>query len=367
MSSLSIVAPLPAVSKRTRLTKIVECNKKFEVVKFYGWQRLKNEKVDTKSRIILKGGGYSSKKARLMYILWMIKVFFLCLRFNRKDVVWALGFESAFPAILASKIKGFKVIYDDADRFSSLFNFPSLIKKILIKLEVYSSYNAFKHIIPGIERYEFDSPNFFILKNTPTSDDISRAKLFKLDEGVKNSLNQYKMTIYVNGWLGDGRGLKVIHDVAKQLPNIGFLLAGRVDSEYAETMIKFDNVVYLGEIPQYQALAYYTLTHFVFTYYDPKIPINRMAEANKWGDALQFGVPIIVNSEVITAQYLRDSTSVVSVAYSDVSALVSQIKNLMISPESYKNLVFSVQELQNKFPTFDLQIQNIFNHIKVES
>ncbi|ARN70862.1 hypothetical protein BST91_03965 [Nonlabens tegetincola] len=43
-------------------------------------------------------------------------------------MVWALGFESAFPLLLASKIKGFKLYFDDADRFSMLFNFPKPLK-----------------------------------------------------------------------------------------------------------------------------------------------------------------------------------------------------------------------------------------------
>lgn len=366
MLTLKIVAPLPAISKRTRLTKIVECASDIQEVNFYGWQRLKSEIPDPEGKIILKGGGYSSKKARLMYILWIIKVFFLCISFKKDDVVWALGFESAFPAILAAKIKGFRVIYDDADRFSSLFNFPSLLKKILIKLEIYSSHNAFRHIIPGNERYEFESPNFFILKNTPTAADVLKAKKFALDELVQNKLNEYKITIYVNGWLGDGRGLKVIHDVAKQLPSVAFLLAGRVDSKYAESMLKFKNVIYLGEVPQYQALAYYKLASFVFTYYDPKIPINRMAEANKWGDALQFGTPIIVNSEVVTAQYLRDANSALSVSYDDVNTLISSLNSMLSDPKEYLRLRESIQDLQSKFPAFDYQLINLFKSLEQE-
>lgn len=357
---LKIIAPLPSISKRTRLTKIVECNRSFSKIKFYGWQRLNTEIIESNSKIILKGGGYSSKKARIMYILWMLKVFFIALSFKKNEVVWALGFESAFPAILASKVKGFKVIYDDADRFSSLFNFPNTVKKILIKLEIYTSFNAFKHIIPGKERYEFDSPNFFILKNTPTSEDIDRARNFSLNENIVKRLEKFPFIVYVNGWLGEGRGLKMIHDVAHALPDIGFLLAGRVDSVYAEKMISFENVLYLGELPQYEALAYYKLSHFVFTYYDPKIPINRMAEANKWGDALQFSVPVIVNAEVITAQYLRDVKATISVGYEDFDLLILELKQILDTPQNYQKLIDSIKTLQQKFPTFDLQLKKLF-------
>lgn len=360
---IKIIAPLPSISKRTRLTKIVENLHSFEKISFYGWQRQNDEYTDPNSKIILKGGGYSSKKARLMYALWSSKVFINSLSFEEDTLVWALGFESAFPAILASKIKGFKVIYDDADRFSSLFNFPFFIKKPLIELEKYSSKKSFKHIIPGLDRYEFNSSKFFILKNTPTTNDIKKAHDFILDDRLVRKLESFDSVIYVNGWLGEGRGMRIIHDVAKRLPNKAFLLAGRIDSTYAEAMVDFENVIYLGELPQYQALAYYRKAHFIFTYYDPTIPINKKAEANKWGDALQFSVPIIVNSEVITAGYLRDSGCTISHDYEDVDSLVNDLEELSSTSLSYKELVSSIEKMQQIFEPFDQQLLFLFNDL----
>lgn len=364
MSILKIVAPLPSISKRTRLTKIRECGIQFSQIDFFGWQRSDNEILDEDGFIILKGGGYSSKKARMMYLIWMLKVFYTALFFKKNDIVWALGFETAFPAILASKLKGFKVVYDDADRFSSLFNFPNFVKKILISLEKYSSKNCFKHIIPGEERYEFSSDNFFILKNTPTSEDIEKAENHILDHTLLSQLESFASVIYVNGWLGDGRGLKIINHIASNIPQIGFLLAGRIDSKFASEMLEYQNVIYLGELPQYKALAYYKVSDFVFTYYDPIVPINKMAEANKWGDALQFSVPVIVNSEVITADYLRKSNSCISVAYNDIDGLEMELISHLNNPEKYQTMKSSIKLLQQKFPTFDTQLEKLFKTLE---
>lgn len=364
MFKLKIIAPLPSIRKRTRLTKIVECLDSSVQVSFFGWQRNTSEEIDHESKIILKGGGYSSKKARLLYLLWFFKVFITALGFKKNDKVWALGFESAFPAVMASKIKGFQVIYDDADRFSSLFNFPNIIHKLLVKLEIYTSFNCIKHIIPGTERYEFSSPNFFILKNTPTSEDIKKAKKFVLDADVVSKLKKFNRVVYVNGWLGDGRGLKIIYEIAKKIPELGVLMAGRVDSKYAEKMIAFDNVVYLGEKPQYEALAYYQLCDFVFTYYDPSIPINRMAEANKWGDALQFSVPVIVNSEVITANYLREANGAISVPYHDIDGLLENLSFAMFNEEFYGDLRSNIILLKDSYSSFDSQLSKLFNNFE---
>ena len=98
-----------------------------------------------------------------MYFLWMLKVFFNSFSIKKDDVVWALGFESAFPLLLMSKIKGYKVYFDDADRFSMLFKLPKILTNVIAYLEKITSRNSFKHIIPVKERYQFDSDRFFLL------------------------------------------------------------------------------------------------------------------------------------------------------------------------------------------------------------
>ena len=64
--NLNIIAPLPSIKKRTRLTKIVECLDSSFQVSFFGWKRDDAEIIEDNSNIILNGGGYSSRKARLM-------------------------------------------------------------------------------------------------------------------------------------------------------------------------------------------------------------------------------------------------------------------------------------------------------------
>ena len=136
IKEVKIFAPLPCVSKRTRLSKISRllmdkgCN-----IQFYGWQRTASEggnKISSNlytKKIILKGGGYSTKIARILYIIWMVKVFYYSLFIKKSSILWALGFESSFPAIVVSKLKKFRVFYDDADRISMIFSVSQSLKK----------------------------------------------------------------------------------------------------------------------------------------------------------------------------------------------------------------------------------------------
>ena len=257
----------------------------------------------------------------------MLKLFFKSFSFKKNQHVWALGFESAFPLVLASKIKGFKLYFDDADRFSMLFKFPKPLKKLLQWFERSTSRLAYKHIIPVKERYDFDSEKFHILQNTPSSNEINKAiEITKTKKWISA-----KVVININGWLGPGRGMKTALELCNALDkeNVAFILAGKLDCEEACDLAQKENVQYLGDVSNALALSSYFASDFVFTYYDPTSEINRLAASNKWGDAIQTGVGVIVNDEILTARYLHDANVTLSHPYSDVISLTDSINEII--------------------------------------
>ncbi|MCJ8319675.1 MAG: hypothetical protein MJK12_08570 [Colwellia sp.] len=371
MKSLDIIAPLSSLSNRTRLFKLAKfmlLQDKNTAIKHVGWQRIKGESEEIyfstatiQKKILMSGGGYGGKKVKLLYILWMIKVFFYCLRLPADKAVWALGFETAFPALLASKFRKNKVIFDDADRFSMVFSMPSLIKSMVEKLERYTSRNVFMHIIPGKERYDFESNNFFILKNMPSQSELDLAQeIFKNKVWPKAGL-----IINVNGWLGEDRGMAAALALSQAFKNDDFkiILAGKIDCPAAKALSQQDNVVYLGSVSNSEALASYLCSDFVLTYYDPKHKINQFAESNKWGDAIMSGVKIIVNSEVKTAQFLNKEKWSISVPYHDHSMLITKVRTLINNKKS----TFSFEPTTTtKFKPFEVQLKSIIHQIEVQ-
>jgi hypothetical protein len=361
------LAPLSAISNRVRLFKIsnfIYYNFNTNIIHL-GWERVKGEEkenleFEVHKKIILKGGGYGNSTIRYLYFLWMIKAFFNCLLLKKKDIIWALGFESAFPALIAGKIIGFKVIFDDADRFSKLINFPKPIKIVIEKLERYTSRNVSKHIIPGIDRYNFDSPKFYILKNMPSSVEVEKGK--KLFE--KNNFIKANIVINVNGWLGRGRGMDAVLALctALQDEDVAFILSGKLDCEDAFELVKFPNIQYLGIVSNAVALSSYYASDFVFTYYDPAFEINTLAESNKWGDAIKTGIGIIVNREVKTAKYLRDAEACISFAYSDHQSLIKEIKRLLLVKKDVATYKENVLALSSKFDFFEMQLKSLLSN-----
>lgn len=366
MKRLIIIAPLSSLSKRTRLYKLAKfCQMRFPgiSIQHVAWERASGESKEDylsniSKKVILSGGGYGGSSVRVRYIFWMLKVFIQALFLNKDETVWALGFESAFPVMLASKLKKFKVIFDDADRFSMIFPLPNKLKKYVESLEEYTSRNVALHVVPGISRYNFKSDSLYILRNMPSKSEVDEAvEIYK-----SKSWPEAKVVIYVNGWLGDSRGMAQVLYLSEQLKSESFkiILAGKLDGDDAISLSRKENVLYLGEVSNSEALSAYFASDFVFTYYDPSVQINRYAESNKWGDALKTSTAVIVNSEVKTADYLRDRKVAISYDYDDRKGLLGAVRRC-IQDFRYKEAYTLEQPLCENYPYFEEQLEEVLS------
>lgn len=364
MSKLIFVAPLSAISRRTRLLKVSNyMHASGFDIEHIGWERLPDEakehhlKYPVTKSVILKGGGYGSKFTRLLYFVWMVVVFLRALFIKKEVQVWALGFESAFPCVLASKLRGFKVYFDDADRFSMVFGFPSVIKSIIESLEEWTSIHCHVHIIPGKARYSFSSPKFFELLNFPSETEVNAAKQLYTDR----SWPRKNVVVNVNGWLGAGRGMGTILKVATNLQadSVLIILAGKLDCKEAHELVTLPNALYIGEVSNAEAIASYFASDLVFTYYDPKTRINRLAQSNKWGDAIMTGIGVVVNQEVLTAKDLERNGLGISFEYEDTEGLTQWLRNASLDSSVVSRLKEAARAYAEHFGYFEDQLDKL--------
>ncbi|OKY26755.1 MULTISPECIES: glycosyltransferase family protein [Thalassotalea] len=363
-TTFTIIAPVSSLSNRTRLFKLANFlfnDKKVNSLKHIAWIRdaseaiekeLPTHKIETKA--LITGGGYGGKLTKLLYIWWMLRVFGYCLLRKDNSPIWALGFETAFPALLAAKIRKFDIIFDDADRFSLVFPFPSFIKRCIQALEEYTSTRVLMHVIPGEDRYKQLSKNMFTLKNTPSREELSKAKKLYRENNWPTS----KIIININGWLGKDRGMNAALYIANkfQSDEIKFIVAGKVDCKAAQELISLDNVSYLGKVSNAMALASYFSSDYVLTYYDPAIEINKFAQSNKWGDALSTNTNIIVNSEVKTAKSLRKYPGTIMVPYHDTDLLIKILRQKLTTFKEQQTNCSGTQPV-----CFEQQLHDLFN------
>jgi glycosyltransferase involved in cell wall biosynthesis len=361
-----IFAPLGNPSIRTRLVKFINCyQKSSEKVHFIGWARDSFEKSSSLEGVsfshILSGGGYGAK-SRKFYPLWIILTFFKALTLPQKSVVHALGWESAFPVLLASIFKRHKVIFDDADRFSLILSLPNLLTNLLGFLERITSNNVAVHVIPSFSRYQWRNKQMMVIRNTPTSWDIQSVLSNNTCSSSENSL-----TIYINGWVGNTRGalvfLNVFSRLAKENRNILINFAGRVDSDEGLALLALPNVINRGSLTQEEALKLYAISDVVITYYDPSIPINIKAESNKWGDCVAFKTPFIVNSEVLTACEFVEAGCAWSIAYNDEDGLYRLLLEIESKPELLDKATDNFRVINTQYMVFDENVDQLIKKV----
>jgi hypothetical protein len=369
LDEIVFLAPLPAFRKRTRLAKMAQVlRRKGIAVSLLGWERepgeiaaLRWEDASVTERAILRGGGYVSNKARAMYPLWMIAVFWNVLRLGRGRTLFCLGWETAFPAAVAAMLTGARVVFDDADRFSMVVRLPGPLHRLLTFLEEWASRRSFLQIVPGWTRYEWRNDNMLVLRNTPLREDFEAARA-----AAPPRVNA-DLVIYVNGWINWDTGspvfLKALDKLRESGPKVVMHVAGRVVSAPGEALVKHPSVIFHGELRQRDALALYPTSDVVLTFYDPAVAINPHAESNKWGDCVYFGKPFVVNTEVRTAQHFADAGGAWQVPYQDVDALVARLRLLAEQPELLARASEKLDALRGAFPPYDEQLDEILNRL----
>ncbi|MCX7559708.1 hypothetical protein OS190_09030 [Sulfitobacter sp. F26204] len=369
---IHFLAPLPAMRKRTRLAKMVPVLRDSgHQIWFYGWERVPGEAREfawgedgVRETTLMRGGGYASGKARAMYPLWMTKVFWQTLRLGRGKLLFCLGWETAFPALLAASFTGSRIVFDDADRFSMIVRLPGIAGSLLRVLERWASRRAELHVIPGFSRYESHHDKMFVLRNSPLEEDFLAATR------AVPSRPDASLVLYANGWIGETRGapifLRLLDLAAQSRMDLKIVIAGRYDGAAATRLISHPQAIYLGELSQREALAWYGACDAVLTYYDPAVPINRKAESNKWGDAVFFGCPIIVNSEVETAAPLVEAQAAISMPYSDAQGLLDRLREIAPEGELRASIRNATKRLRPEFPVFDHQLKHILRRLTLK-
>ena len=365
---LNIMAPGPALARRTDLAKLPPvCAKLGIPLRYFGWERETGEldaarwcASDVEEKAILGGGGYGLKSRR-HYPRWIAAVFREVLRLDRGEIVWAVGWETAYPALLAARAVGATVIFYDPDRFSMVVRLPNPIDGFVRRLESWSSHAARLHVIPGYARYEWSHENMRLLRNSPMQETLAAAR--------KTSIPRPDATIVLNanGWLGETRGAGVILKAMQLLEDRGvnahLLAAGRTDSASGKELVGRSDVTFFGEIPQTEALALYPSSDLALTLYDPKIEINRKAEPNKWGDAAYFGTPVIVNDGVETAQPLLENGAAMRFPYDRPDALADLIEALSKDHERLARCRSAIAAMADDWPPYDTRLAEILSEI----
>jgi glycosyltransferase involved in cell wall biosynthesis len=275
---------------------------KRENVSFWGWSRLKKkmEMKGVNSICLLSGGGYGKRgKLFFYYILWLFVVFFKCLRTNLKDkIIIAIDFDSALPVYWASKFKKIDYIYEVYDDFALRYRFPSFVKSFVHNKDVKIMRNAKCVIHVDSNRVIFKDCKWIVIENTPND----------FFDGAFRYYNEIEYLFAVTGHFSNQRGLRSIYEFAKNTPQAKFLIVGNFQQKEDEKdLCALPNVMHYGFMPQKELFKKMEHCCSIFSLYDPKVEINRLAASNKVYDAMMFGIPVITNKEVVNSDFIKEN------------------------------------------------------------
>ena len=249
-----------------------------------------------KIKYICKGGGSGTKILPLMYCYFIVKlIFILLLQHTKGRVYLATNFETAFSCWFVSFFKKINYVYDIWDELAISHNFPNwLVNTIRLFDKKIRKRAAFYIHVDENRISEIDNDNHIILYNSPIN-------FIKDSETL-----EYTNTFAVTGWLNKTRGLQSIYEFAKANPQIKFILAGGfLQEEYKKKYLDLENVEHYDFMPQEKLFAIIKNCRGIFSLYDTAIPINRLAASNKLYDAMMLSIPVIVNDDLVAANFVQ--------------------------------------------------------------
>jgi glycosyltransferase involved in cell wall biosynthesis len=263
----------------------------------------------------------------------MVAVFMNRWRYGRRSSFFAVGFESAFPLSFVPGAPGW-LVFDNLDNISLNYRWPKWVAPIFRGLERWVAWRAKLHVVPSRARWSSIERNLRIVTNTPSREALAKAHDLAKSAGYSK---QAPLTIYVNGWLSHTRGIRTLLSAIKILDGknlpVRILVAGRPASAEAEELIRLDCTEYVGLVPNADALALYFKSHLAFTYYDPAIAINRVAESQKWTDCWATGTPFVANTEIQTLEPYTRRGACFALPYADAEQLAALLGSLIANPE----------------------------------
>jgi len=334
---------LTKLKSRARISKIIDTLKLQEINFIYIYYPLKYKKLP---------------KA-ISHLHWNLFVFFNVIKYYRKSVFYVVGFDTGLIALVFSKLLRYSFIYDNADNISISKNYKTWLKKLLAFFEEKIIENAYLHIVPHKVRLNYynHKGDFHILPNYPTSNTFDKAKKI----AGKLNFTKARLVIYINGWLVETRGRKMILEFLENLPQGLDLKVFIASPQYEEIYKNNPYIEYLGLLPYEEALSYYFISDLVFTFYDPRIEINKIATPNKWGDAILTNTVPVLNKGIQTVNDYFPEGGYIEIEYN----ASDQLANTVIDCYNYKESLDQKKELLNKYEKklFDIEFNKILNKI----
>ncbi|MFD1298913.1 MULTISPECIES: hypothetical protein [Lysobacter] len=291
---------------------------------FWIWSRDKQNADLPKVKVLLSFGSWGGGAVNALgYALWMawltVRVFFQ----PRAGVYFCSRLDAALPCAIVASLRRCRFVFLDRDKLSKSYAWPAPVKRAIEAIERFIGRKASLHVVPGASRADGnDGDNVRIVRNTPHSDVIARARQMAAARPYRDG----RLRVLVSGLISPERGARMMREAMEATAGrIEFVGAGRLLGEDAQSLAQQMGANYRGIVSNEDALAMLLSADVVLAFYDPALEINRLAEPNKWFDCAALEIPFFTNPGLSTSAPFEQAQACFLVEYGDGARLAQDL------------------------------------------
>ncbi len=300
MQRVVFVRSNPAHTDSRLMKETLALSDRYEVI-VLGWDREREYKRCeniypniTLKRLPLKApyGNYLIILYYPIFWIWVI----ITLAMMKPDIVHACDFDALIPARIFRLFNRCRIVFDNFDKFAMAF--IPLNKRFLFNLidwfEDLLAYKSDLLIVVSPERlrtFRWIPKKRIVVMNCPK--DVQNQSY----EGFSTDFwNSKDFIIVYAGVVAHDRGLVILERVIRDIANAKLLIAGRIAHDEVLNHLERNPDVHLfGLLPPEKAIQLESIADVIPILYDPKVPINRVANPNKLFEAMMLGKSVISN------------------------------------------------------------------------
>lgn len=327
-----------------RLVKEIEAAKGLYEYSSITWNKSKQIETYENNYPYLLTVTYGSIKILLILPFWWIfclkKLFFL-----KPDIIHACDLEALVPALIYSKFRKVKIVYDIWD--AAKHRVPAGIGPLVKMVNTYEKYilnQVDLIIVPDEERFtqiglnkDYLRAPYMVIYNSSYSP--KEGEIFHVTRKKKLSI------VYIGVIVRESRGLEHIFYAAEHMPEVNFEVCGYgPDDEYFKGIFNattLKNIKFGGRVNTEESEEINQSADILISLLDPSVENFRYATSSKVFEAFSLLKPIITTEDTASGR------------------LVLETSWGLVIPYSKESLVQSLQKIQNGAVSFSLDPKKV--------
>lgn len=298
---------------------------------FLAWDRREiSETNETKYKVKTMKLPVYAGSIKVVFFLPIWWLYLVCqLTVLKFDIVHAADFDTYVPALIVSKIKRKKIIYDIFDYYAEMIVFPifpKFFKFFFSRLDNFLMKFANAVIIADESRINQIGTNanrhIITINNSP----IEKGH-YKKFYGLTNG----KFKIFFGGGVQEDKGIVNMISAVKDLQDVELIIRGYCGSKDFENRLyimcqNLSNIhLHLKRVPYDDILDNTMKADLLFTLYDTNIPNNIYASPNKLFESMMYQKPIIVNEGTTMENVVKKYQCGLIVPYNNIEEIKKAI------------------------------------------